>query len=467
MAKNLYLPKGYELKDRSRIHKCCFLGDDWQIYETNGTENILVVKPTLADKWVSEGLIDSLLVEKITFGKSSYNILFSRKKFILHPVGIANFHPSKRVAISFASALYNSRKISQGSSFHDAIFIEQHACLLPTWTTSQYIEDEMVLGCWLTGGVRISIKSFQRLTSLLGWMSLAEVAEVISAAGFQVEKNIERLNSNLAHSGKKTGQTPSTPFKLPGRPKLESFFNEHVIDIILHPDKYESLGIGFPSAIVLHGPPGCGKTFAVEKLVEFLGWPSFSIDSSSVGSSFIHETSKKISEVMSQAIDAAPSVVVIDEMEAFLSDRQAGGFVNTSRVEEVSEFLRQIPRAIKSKVLIIGMTNLINLIDKAILRRGRFDHVIEVGMPSRSEVSMLIDFLLRELPKSKELDLDSILDKLAEKPLSDSSFLIREAGRCAASNNKREIDQESLSTALLTLNRKIDKVKPSIGFNTD
>src|SRR3546814_9059163 len=68
---------------------------------------------------------------------------------------------------------------------------------------------------------------------------------------------------------------PNKVFELAGRPELATFFNEHIVDIILHRDRYKALGIEFPSAVILYGPPGTGKTFAVERLVDFLGWPSF------------------------------------------------------------------------------------------------------------------------------------------------------------------------------------------------
>jgi len=267
-------------------------------------------------------------------------------------------------------------------------------------------------------------------------------------------------------------QAPEEPaeakvFKLPGRPQLEKFFNEHVIDIIFNAEKYLALGIDFPSAIVLHGPPGCGKTFAVERLVEFIDWPSYSIDSNSVGSPYIHETSKKISEVFDKAIDGAPSVVVIDEMESFLTDRATGSTSGLHHVEEVAEFLRRIPEAIKSKVLIIAMTNMIKMIDPAILRRGRFDHIIEVGMPSREEVSSLLDSLLSKLPTSDDLNLDKILDALTGKALSDSAFVIREAARLAAKAGKTKLDQQSMEAALNSLPKDQEKKISRIGFVWD
>src|SRR3546814_5539359 len=83
----------------------------------------------------------------------------------------------------------------------------------------------------------------------------------------------------------------------------------------------------FPCAVLLHGPPGRGKTFAVEKLVEHLDCPFFSIDSGSIGSPFIHETGKKIAESFEQAVKVSPAVVVIDEIDAFPAarDSSAGG----------------------------------------------------------------------------------------------------------------------------------------------
>ncbi len=261
-----------------------------------------------------------------------------------------------------------------------------------------------------------------------------------------------------------TGLSSIRSFSLPGRPHLEEFFNEHVIDIIFNAEKYEALGIEFPSAIVLQGPPGCGKTFAVERLLEFINWPSFSIDSYSVGSPYIHETSKKISEIFDKALDASPSVIIIDEMESFLSDRRTGVSSGLHHVEEVAEFLRRIPEAINNKVLIIAMTNLIELIDPAILRRGRFDHIIEVGMPSRAEVEALLDSLLGKIPTANDIDISPLLEALTGKPLSDAAFVVREAARLSVKAGKSQIDQGSITSALASLPKDKEKIGRGLGF---
>jgi len=255
-------------------------------------------------------------------------------------------------------------------------------------------------------------------------------------------------------------------FRLSGRSALTAFFNEHVIDIVENEDRYKALGIDFPTSIVLHGPPGCGKTFAVERLVEYLDWPIFYVDSNSVGSPYIHETSRKVGGIFDKAMDAAPSMIVIDEMESYLSDRQLHESTGLHHVEEVAEFLRRIPEANKHRVLVIGMTNRLEMIDSAILRRGRFDHIVEVGMPSAEEVSGLVESLLQKVPVEGELGTDEVVRSLTGRALSDAAFVVREAARLAARAGKSVLDEASLRAALASLPPQEAK-KQQMGFIPD
>ena len=487
MTNDLWLPQGFELPDGSKIRSLLYSGDEWQIFDTNGSNNILLTRRELAKKWDELGFLNESLFGHVAFGNESFRSLSSHKKYVLAAVENGKSPESKVDALAFAFALKESRKLSEDASFHDAVYVEQYSRMLPTWTLTPYVDDEVVLGTWITGGVVISTQSFRRLANLTGWMPAGDLAEIVEAAGLSVPADASLLAKRKPASQAKGGTkaainklateleqvnaidkaTEAKVFKLPGRPQLEEFFNEHVIDIIFNPKKYQALGIEFPSAIVLHGPPGCGKTFAVERLVEFIDWPCYSIDSNSVGSPYIHETSKKISQVFDKAIDGAPSVVVIDEMESFLSDRRSGNSSGLHHVEEVAEFLRRIPEAIKNQVLIIAMTNLIEMIDPAILRRGRFDHIIEVSMPSRDEVASLVDSLLSKLPKSDDLIVENLLDALTGRALSDSSFVIREAARLAAKAGKTELDRTSIEAALNSLPKDRQSKNRHIGFVRD
>ena len=482
MTHDVWLPKGYLLPDGTRIRSLLYSGDNWQIFETDGLNNILLVRPELAESWDANGFLDAAVFNSISFGRDAFWSLRCPKKYILAPVARGKSPESIVDALAFGLALKESRKQLDSVSFHDAIYVEQYAKLLPTWTLTPAVDDEVVLGTWLTGGVIIPTTSFRRLAHLVGWMPPRELAQIVNAAGLSTPADAGLLGRHKATSktqvaGKamvdkvavESEQVALTKdaagnkvFKLPGRPHLEEFFNEHIIDIIYNPEKYHALGINFPSAVVLHGPPGCGKTFAVERLVEFIDWPIYSITSNSVGSPYIHATSKKISEIFDQAIENAPSVVVIDEMESFLSDRELGSSASLHHVEEVAEFLRRIPEAIENNVLIIAMTNMIEMIDPAILRRGRFDHIIEVAMPSREEVHSLVTALLNKLPKSNILELDKILRALTGKALSDSAFVVREAARLAARAGKTQIEQEDLDAAMKLLPK--EKKTNRIGF---
>ncbi|MCL2146745.1 MAG: ATP-binding protein [Synergistaceae bacterium] len=469
MAKDLWLPKGYKLQDGSEVNSLLFWGDQWQIYGASDINNILLASPELAQKWHDKGFLDESLFDVITFGDASFRVLYSPYVYSMAPVEVnrRKLICDKMDALSFAIALHESRELSKDDSFHDAIYVEQYSRLLPTWTVTPRISDDVILGKWLTGGVVISTDSFRRLTQLAGWMDAGDIAEIVHAAGLYVPADVyvpagKQSAIAVTPEGEREilSQSTSKVFSLPGRPQIEEFFNEHVIDIVHNAEKYQRMGIEFPSSIVLYGPPGCGKTYAVERLVEFLDWPSFPIDSSSVGSPYIHETSRKISEVFDKAVKNSPAVIIIDEMESFLSERQTGA-TGQHHVEEVAEFLRRLSEMTKNKVLVIAMTNQIDMIDPAIIRRGRFDHIVEVKMPSKLEVSALIESLLNKLPKEDNLNVEIIINALTGKALSDAAFVVREAARLTAKSGKPKLDQVSLDTALASLPKEKNK---KIGF---
>lgn len=477
MAKDLWLPKGMLLEDGSAVGKLQYSGEEWQIFDTSGSDNMLLASGSLASKWVEAGFLDQALLREVMFGKSTFHALFTSSKFMLAPLASMSPPKSKVDGLALSLALKASRDISEEASFHDAIYVERYSILLPTWTLTPKADDATVLGSWLTGGVNISAESFCRLASLTTRIPKEDLAEFIDAAGFDVPNEYKTLikqkskttreDRTAEPAGKSSkGKRPADrkKFVLPGRPMLEEFFNDHIIDIITNAEKYKALGVPFPAPIILYGPPGCGKTFAVERLVEYIDWPTFSIDSSSIGSPYIHETSRKISEVFEKAIDAAPSVIVIDEMESFLSNRQTSAESGVHHVEEVAEFLRRIPEALSKNVLIIAMTNMIELIDPAVRRRGRFDHVIQVDMPTKVDVEALLKDLLGKLPAEANLVLEPLLDNLTGHPLSDVAFVVREAARLAAKSDKRIIDQDSLLAAIASLLGHKDDRKNPIGF---
>ena len=456
-----WLPIGFQLPDASRTQLLEHAQADWQIYRTKDSRHSLVCKGSLHKKWIDKKLIEEGTFKPFTYGQEILHSITSDEDQVLCPIDECRSPTTKSDALAFALALRASRERDPESALQDAIYVEKISRLLPTYSISSKTEDDIVLGHWLTGGVSISAKTFRRLNQTMSWLPSKSLKEVVEAAGFEVNELVPgSKKSSNTHSNESQQSSINVDevavegviqggktFELPGRSDLAAFFNEHVIDIIQNRERYAALGVGFPSAMVLHGPPGCGKTFAVDRLVDFLGWPSFQIDASSVASPYIHETSKKVADVFQKAIDSAPSVLVIDEMEAFLADREMGS--GHHRVEEVAEFLRRIPEAVSHEVLIVAMTNRVEMIDPAILRRGRFDHIIEVSFAKKEEIKELLDKLLSNIPKSGQIDTESFAQELEGRPLSDVSYVVREGARLAAKAGKSAIDAECLDAALL------------------
>ncbi len=464
MMLEAWFPIGFQLPEGGVTRRILFEGDGWQILETYDGRALVVVD-ALMQRWREAGLVEA--GAPFEFAGISYWSLLSPADLTLSPVYNSKSPQNNHEAKAFAVAMQATRKIDPESSLQDALYVERLSRVLPTYSIIAAADDAHVLGYWLTGGAHVSVDQFRRLKQMLSWLSDAELKTIVQSAGFDV-KSLRSNDSARSTAIEQDGEpvlskvSAGGVFTLAGRPQLEHFFNEHVVDIIQNRERYQQLGIGFPGAIALYGPPGCGKTFAVEELIEFLGWPSYRIDASSVASPYIHETSKKVANVFDSAIENAPAILVIDEMEAFLADREMGS--GHHRVEEVAEFLRRIPEASKHDVLVIAMTNRIEMIDSAIMRRGRFDHVISVDYASEAEVLALLEKLILSLPHEEDVDIAPLAKKLARRPLSDVVFVAREGGRLAARSGSDRLNQQSLLQALQATPARDGENTRRIGF---
>lgn len=455
MPQDVWLPRGTELPDGARAGQTILNGTGWQILATGTSGRALLVEPDLHRRWCEGRLITPETFHAISFGQRTWWALTSGSDHALVPISDAPAPRSRLEALSFALALRATREISTDLGLQDAIYVERIARLLPTFSITPHADDDVVLGYWLTGGIPLSATATRRLEQVLSWLPPDALAEIVQTAGVAGSASTVSDVTKTPARGADPEQPGSTllqsctknrVFQLPGRADLEAFFNEHVIDIVINPERYRTLGILHPPAVVLHGPPGCGKTFAVERLVEFLGWPSFEVEAASIASPYIHETSRKIAEVFEKAMASAPSVLVIDEMESFLASRDTAG--GHHRLEETAEFLRRIPEAVNGGVLVIAMTNKLEMVDPAILRRGRFDHILHVGFAGETEIAALLTAMLHDLPCEADIDVPSLADALAGRPLSDVTFVVREASRLAARSGRETLDAASLNAAL-------------------
>lgn len=459
--------RGQELNDRSRIRKLVCEGEDWQIYLTNNQTYVLTVSTELYAKWDSI----SAFPEGFFCSVADHYYLIAAKDNLISSLETGPYPVNGVQVLKFSVAFREAMKTFGISKMQNAIYIEENQLLLPVSSKrDEPVDAGTLYASWVTGGVNISVDQGNRFNKLMAWMPSDALAKSKELAGFESEEEDGTEESEAATKAKekpvreiKDGSVPAEPFVLLGRPELEQFFNDNIVDIVRNREKYKRMGIDFPGATILYGPPGCGKTYAIDRLAEYLGWPRFDIDSNAIASPFIHDTSKKISEVFAKAIKSAPSILIIDEMEAFLTDRAASGLSGTHHMEEVAEFLRKIPEAVSSGVLIFAMTNLIDNIDPAILRRGRFDHMIEVRMANAEEIEALLTKRFADLPIDSDVEAKRIAKKLDGHPLSDVAFVLKEAGRYAVKNDLEMINKECFDQALDMLPNKKDD-KPRIGF---
>lgn len=466
-----WLPRGFSLSDDKRIKKVISSSENWQIYSTNQDTYVLAVTTALYETWLKDYSLPDGIFHEIE-SNEKYQVFCSKGDYLISSLENGPFPDSFGQVEAFSIAFNTTVKLFPDVDLKDAVYVEEYSLILPGTQTEEASAKDRVYGKWLTGGINISANSFERISKIMSWIPPIVLCRSFRLAGFDVSIPLTNDNNSTelieVNNDEEITDKPvvlptiDSSFRLIGRPDLEAFFNDNIIDIVLNQEKYKRMGISFPGATILHGAPGCGKTYAVERLTEYLGWKRFDIDSSTIASSYIHDTSKKISEVFSEAIKAAPSILVIDEMEAFLSNRNMSTTSGTHHIEEVAEFLRKIPEAISHGVLVFAMTNMIDMIDPAILRRGRFDHIIEVKMASKEEIAAYLTSKFEELPVAEDASIEYIAGLLDAHPFSDVTYILREAGKLAVKLGKEFIDKECFDKALSTLPQREEKRK--IGF---
>ena len=455
------------LPDMEQVASVYVKGSQWQLYTTLSGGYALAVSGQLYDKWLQKNLVEDGLMLPAAQGRYILTAPAGEK---ISSLEYGPFPGNSLEVKAFARALKTSIERA-GVSLADGLYIPRFGSVLPTYCDTGKTDPEWILGAWICAGMRISLADTERIHKYAPWLSDPVRVSLLEMFGIEErsdgdstilqmpssidpawEKNragqLREGSSAHARAGRlERKERKEGPFSLPGRPALEKFFREEILDVIDREEEYRRFGVGFPGATLLYGPSGSGKTFAVEKLADYLGWPVLRINSATVGSKYVHETSRKVSEIFDMAIREAPSILIIDEMEAFLSSRESARGSVEIHLEEVGEFLRRIPDAAENHVLLFGMTNMKDAIDQAILRKGRFDHILEVGMPSASEVQDVLESILKDLPTEGDLKLSRIADRLAQRPLSDVSFVVSEAGRLCVQKRIKAIDAGILEEA--------------------
>ncbi|VVB61280.1 VCP-like ATPase [uncultured archaeon] len=222
---------------------------------------------------------------------------------------------------------------------------------------------------------------------------------------------------------------PSTSYEDIGGLKEELRKVREMIELPLkHPEIFERLGINPPKGILLYGPPGTGKTLLARAVANECGVNNVAIAGSELLSKFLGETEKKIRDLFEQAEENAPTIIFIDELDAFAPKR--------GEVNNYDQFVAQLLASMdgmkdRGQVIVIAATNKVDAIDPAMRRPGRFDREIEIGVPDRDGRKEILQIHTRNVPLGKDVDLNNIADITHGYVGADLSALVKEAAMSA------------------------------------
>ena len=203
---------------------------------------------------------------------------------------------------------------------------------------------------------------------------------------------------------------------------------EAVVWPVTEPDRFKSMGIDPPRGILLYGPPGTGKTFVIRALAHEAGAAFFPVKGAELLDKYVGESERGVREVFARARAAAPSIIFFDEIDALAPVR---GRSTTNVTDSVVAALLTEMDGItdRGNVSVIGATNRADLIDPALLRAGRFETQIELGLPDPKARRALID--LSDVPFAPEVDKQMLADVTEGMSMADLSGVLREAALAA------------------------------------
>ena len=254
-------------------------------------------------------------------------------------------------------------------------------------------------------------------------------------------------------------EVPSVHWKEVGG--LDRIKNELVQSVewpLKKPEVFKRMGIKPPRGILLYGPPGCGKTLLARAVATESEANFISVKGPEIFSKWVGESEKAIREVFRKARTAAPAIIFFDELDSIIPRRGAGYSDSGATERVISQLLTEMD-GIESlqNVVVIAATNRPDILDPAVMRPGRFDRLIDVPAPDSKALMQIFKIHARDMPLSKDVDLQEIAVKAKGYSGADVEALCREAAMNALrdSIDAKEVTRKDFDDAMET-------IKPSI-----
>lgn len=226
---------------------------------------------------------------------------------------------------------------------------------------------------------------------------------------------------------------------------------QEIVDFLKYPEKYTSLGGKIPKGALLVGPPGTGKTLLARAVAGEAKVPFFSLSGSDFVEMFVGVGASRVRDLFKQAKEKSPSIIFIDEIDAIgrARGKNAMSGSNDERENTLNQLLTEMDGfGTNTNVIVIAATNRADILDKALMRAGRFDRQIFVDLPDVRERKEIFEVHLRPLKKAKDLDLDFLSKQTPGFSGADIANVCNEAALIAARNGKKAVDKQDFLDAV-------------------
>ena len=215
------------------------------------------------------------------------------------------------------------------------------------------------------------------------------------------------------------------------------------------PEAFRKFGISPPKGILIYGPPGCGKTLLARAVATESEANFISVKGPELISKWVGESEKAIREIFRKARTAAPAIIFFDEIDAIAPSRGGGGsgdFHHSERV--ISQLLTEMDGLESMKdVVVIAATNRPELIDKALIRTGRFDRFVNVDAPDKKSRKAIFEIYMADMPLAEDVDINKLVDATEFYVGGDIEAICREAGMRAMREEHEEGNSVDFVTA--------------------
>lgn len=226
---------------------------------------------------------------------------------------------------------------------------------------------------------------------------------------------------------------------------------EEIVEFLKHPDKYTSLGGKIPKGALLVGPPGTGKTLLAKAVAGEAKVPFFSLSGSDFVEMFVGVGASRVRDLFKQAKDKSPAIIFIDEIDAIGRARGKNNFTgsNDERENTLNQLLTEMDGfGTNTNVIVLAATNRADVLDKALMRAGRFDRQIYVDLPDVRERKEIFEVHLRPIKTAEALDMEFLARQTPGFSGADIANVCNEAALIAARKEKKAVTKQDFLDAV-------------------